>query len=94
MQPVAPNVNVDMLDSRAKFWLVVTVIGTVMGLVLISGPLGWIFGRNLRRRYKAFGHRPAAAATATWLLGIIATVTGIAAILFAASVIVGLMFHG
>lgn len=57
------------LDSRSTFWFLVTVVGSFLGFFLVFGPLGWIFGRGLRRDYKALGVRPRAAATATWLIG-------------------------
>lgn len=70
------------LDSRSTFWFLVTVAGSFLGFFLVFGPLGWVFGGRLRRDYKALGMRPRAAATATWLIGILMTITGVVTLLF------------
>ncbi|MEX1367555.1 MAG: hypothetical protein AB1Z98_30785 [Nannocystaceae bacterium] len=81
------------LDSRSTFWFLVTVVGSFLGFFLVFGPLGWVFGRGLRRDYKALGVRPRAAATATWLIGILMTISGVVTLLFVAWMMMAMMFR-
>ena len=81
------------LDSRSTFWFLVTVAGSFLGFFLVFGPLGWVFGGRLRRDYGALGVRPRPAATATWLIGILMTITGAVTVLFMTRMMTVAMFR-
>jgi len=79
-----PN-RIKDLENRATVWLVVGLAGFFLGFSLITGPLGWIFGAQLRAQYRAMGLEPSQNATAAWIVGIVATalsVLVVASVLF------------
>jgi hypothetical protein len=63
------------LARRSTWCLVVVVIGSLLGLGVIFGPLGWSCGARLRRRYHLLGRPPSWMATTAWVVGPAVAVT-------------------
>lgn len=61
------------LEDQAQLWLMLTVAGFWVGFGWLSGPLAWYRAGKIRRKYRALGHHPCAAANWAWGLGIAST---------------------
>lgn len=57
------------LRRRGAWCLLVTVVGSVLGIGLFAGPVGWWWGRRLCLGHGALERRPGWAATAAWTAG-------------------------
>ena len=62
-----PN-ELSKLEDDSQLWLLVTAAGFWVGFGFITGPLGWVYGSQLRDKYRALGHHPSSAAK--WAYGI------------------------
>lgn len=61
--------------------LLLTIVGSVVGLGLIAGPLGWWWSRRLRRDHEAHARTGEWAAAAAWTTGRAMTATMLACVL-------------
>lgn len=67
--------EVRALRRRSRRSVLLVVIGSLLGLGLFAGPLGWSRGARLRRGYHLRGVRPSWTATTSWVLGQAVVVT-------------------
>lgn len=78
-RPASPMASSDprgqALLRRSRWCLLATVVGSVLGLGLAFGPLGWWWGRRLCQDHEVLGHPPPWMAAAAWTAGRAITVT-------------------
>lgn len=67
--------EVRALRRRSHRAVLLVVIGSLLGLGLFAGPLGWSRGARLRHGYHLRCVRPSWTATTSWVLGLAVVVT-------------------
>ena len=84
------------LESDALMWLVVVLAGFFFGFGWATGPAGWYFGSEIRKKYRSMGMEPAGNANLAYFSGIASTVLYYGTILFvlALFVIIPMIFVG
>jgi len=77
-------------------WLIVVLAGFFFGFGWVTGPAGWYFGSEMRKKYRSMGMEPAGNANLTYFGGIASTVLYYGTILFvlALFVIIPMLFVG
>lgn len=92
--PQSPELQ--KMESDAQMWLIVVLGGFFFGFGWATGPAGWYFGSELRKKYRAMGMEPANNANLTYYGGIVSTVIYYGTILLtmALFVIIPLLFAG
>jgi maltose-binding protein MalE len=84
------------LESDAQMWLIVVLAGFFFGFGWATGPAGWYFGAEMRKKYRNMGMEPAGNANLTYFGGIVSTVLYYGTILLTVAllVIIPLFFVG
>ena len=77
-------------------WLMVVLAGFFFGFGWATGPAGWYFGSEIRKKYRSMGMEPAGNANLAYFSGIASTVLYYGTILFvlALFVIIPMIFVG
>jgi hypothetical protein len=88
--------EIQKLESDAQMWLIVVLGGFFLGFGWATGPAGWYFGSEMRKKYRSMGMEPASNANLTYFGGIASTVIYYGTILFtiALFVLIPLIFVG
>ena len=92
----AGSSEIKKLESDAQMWLIVVLAGFFFGFGWATGPAGWYFGSEIRKKYRSMGMEPAGNANLAYFSGIASTVLYYGTILFvlALFVIIPMIFVG
>jgi hypothetical protein len=92
----AGSSEIKKLESDANMWLIVVLAGFFFGFGWATGPAGWYFGSEMRKKYRSMGMEPAGNANLTYFGGIVSTVLYYGTILLTVAllVIIPLFFVG